>query len=97
MGTNILLALLVSAHLYAAEKNYTLTDMVQLRFVDINQLDFDYLENRYGFSIEYCILDGLCVFKNTKNLTQEQIKMIEKEEKNIRFIRVHRKYKMKPY
>lgn len=97
MGTKILLILLVSLHLYAVEKNYTLTDMVQLRFVDINKLDFDYLENRYGFSIEYCILDGLCVFKNTQNLTRKRLEMIEKEERNIRFIRLHRRYNMKPY
>ena len=97
MGTKILWIILITLQLHAAEKNYALTDMVQLRFVDINQLDFDYLENTYGFSIEYCILDGLCVFKNTKKLNIQQIEEIEKRERNIKFIRLHRRYQMKPY
>lgn len=75
----------------------TETSSVQIRFNNINLLDFDYLEKRYGFEIEHCILDGLCVFKNTKNYDKRMLEHIRKNEFNIKMIRVQKSYLLKPY
>jgi hypothetical protein len=87
----------INTTIYSQQNNYIVTDKVHIRFVDINLVDFEVFKQEYGFSLEYCILDGLCSFVSDHNITQQELQELRKGGNNIQEIRYHKKFLLKPY
>ncbi len=72
------------------------SSMFQLRFVDINSFNFAHFEETYMVEFQYCVADGICLFKNnSKESTDELVKRLKIEEPTLKEIKVYENYKMK--
>lgn len=97
MGTKgkLLLFLLLSVEIFAFQ---TKTErLYNIRFHDMNSVNFERLKSDYGLTLEYCILDGLCAFSSLSELSKEAQEGIVKNEPNIKLFRIQKEFRMKPY
>ena len=70
----------------------------QLRFVDINSFNFTHFEERYDVEFQYCVADGICLFKNnSQESTTELVKRLQVQEPGLKEIKVYENYKMKAF
>ena len=72
--------------------------LFQLRFVDINSFDFTSFEETYDVEFQYCVADGICLFKNnSQESTTGLVKRLQVQEPGLKEIKVYENYKMKAF
>ena len=74
------------------------TQMVQLRFVDINSFNFTTFEETYNVKFQYCVADGICLFANNSHeSTASLVEILKVQESGLKEIKVYENYKMKAF
>jgi hypothetical protein len=78
------------------EKKYK--NFIEISYYDINEMDTDLLEKKYGLDLWLCIGDGICIFKAKKEKNCEIIiERIKKEEPAINSVKKYFRYEFKPF
>ena len=74
------------------------SQMFQLRFVDINSFNFTTFEETYTVEFQYCVADGICLFKNnSQKSTASLVELLKVQERKLKEIKVYENYKMKAF
>jgi len=74
------------------------SQMIQLRFVDINSFNFTTFEETYKVAFQYCVADGICLFKNnSQESTARLVELLKVQEQGLKEIKVYKNYKMKAF
>lgn len=74
------------------------TQLYIVNFKDINKIDTELLESKYGLTLYECIADGICIFKLDTNQTQQkELNLIIQNETNINSMREYLPYEFKTY
>ena len=74
------------------------SQMIQLRFVDINSFNFTTFEETYEVAFQYCVADGICLFKNnSQENTASLVELLKVQEQGLKEIKVYKNYKMKAF
>ncbi len=72
--------------------------LFQLRFIDINSFNFASFEERYNVEFQYCVADGICLFKNnSQEPTSELVNRLKIQEHALKEIKVYENYRMKAF
>jgi len=81
-----------------AEDLNNTNNLIEIKYYDINNMDINYLKNRYNLHFKKCIADGICIFKykGKKNIRQI-INEIRLTEKKISNVKIYRKYNFQPF
>jgi len=74
------------------------TQLYIVDFKDINKMDTELLEFKYGLKLHECIADGICIFKlDAKQTQQKECNLIIQNESNINSIIKYLPYEFKSY
>jgi len=74
------------------------TQLYIVDFKDINKMDTELLESKYGLKLHECIADGICIFRlNTNQTQQKELNLIIQNESNINSMTEYLPYKFKAY
>lgn len=77
--------------------NHT-SSKIQIRFIDINQVNFKEFSTQYQLTLERVIADGICIFVLEKKQNQDNLILkIKNESSNIFSIKSYYKYHMRAY
>ncbi|MBU0719729.1 hypothetical protein KJ877_00145 [bacterium] len=78
------------------EKKYK--NYIEISYKDINTMNTEQLEEKYGIYLWLCIADGICVFKSKKNQDMDLlIQTIQKEEPDIDRVKKYYMDQFKPF
>ena len=74
------------------------SQIFQLRFVDINSFSFTSFEETYNVEFQYCVADGICLFKNNSHeSTVNLVELLKVQEQGLKEIKVYENYNMKAF
>lgn len=82
----------------SVEKESKYKNYVQIIYNDINKMNTDMLQSKYGLYLWQCIVDGVCVFeyKGTNNI-EFIIEKIKSEQKDIKYIKKYGQFQFIPF
>jgi len=74
------------------------TNLIEIKYYDINDMQTELLEKKYGLVLWLAIADGICIYKYVGNDDiYVIIKQLRKNIANIKSIRKYKKYNFNSY
>ena len=73
------------------------SNLLIVRFKDINSFNFSEFENRYQVRLSYCIADGICIFEAKQGEDIEELATEIREDNILKSVKVYIQERMKTY